>query len=104
MANPSYAIDQSELDRAFQITEEALRKAKAHASLSSVDARRAAVMLDMASRYFTDASYFRKKGDLLNAFGALYYAHGWLDSGARIGLFDVGGNSRLFSVDPDEFP
>lgn len=99
MAVPSKSIDESELDRAFAVTDAALGKAKISKSLSAEDARRAAVMLDMASRYFKDASFFRRNGDLLNAFGAIYYAHGWLDAGARIGLFDVGGDSRLFTVD-----
>lgn len=99
MAVPSHSIDEAELFRAFDVTERALKKATPFSSLSTSDACRAAVMLDMAGRYVEDASYFRKRGDLLNAFGALYYAHGWLDAGARIGLFDVGGDCRLFAVE-----
>ena len=38
-------------------------------------------------------------GDIVTAFAALNYAHGWLDAGARIGLFDVGHDSELFTVD-----
>ena len=99
MAVPSMSIDEAELERAFKVTGDALEKARISKTLSEEDSRRAAIMLDMASRYFKDASFFRERGDLLNAFGALYYAHGWLDSGARIGLFDVGKDSRLFTVD-----
>ena len=32
---------------------------------------------------------------------ALNYAHGWLDAGARLGLFDVGKDNGLVSVDGD---
>ncbi|MEK6959854.1 MAG: DUF357 domain-containing protein [Nanoarchaeota archaeon] len=99
MAIPSRSIDESELDRAFAVTRAALDKAKISKPLSDEESKRAAVMLDMASRYFNDASFFRSNGDLLNAFGAVYYAHGWLDAGARIGLFDVGCDSKLFTVD-----
>jgi len=99
MAVPSRCIDGSELDRAFAVTQAALDKAKISKTLSEEDSRRAAIMLDMASRYFKDAHFFKQNGDLLNAFGAIYYAHGWLDAGARIGLFDVGGDSLLFTVD-----
>jgi uncharacterized protein len=53
----------------------------------------------MASRYYEDAKFFEKKGDIVTAFAALNYAHGWLDAGARLGLFDVGHDSRLFTVD-----
>jgi len=37
-------------------------------------------LLDMASRYCTDAEYHLKKGDLMTAFGCINYAHGLLDS------------------------
>jgi len=52
----------------------------------------------MIERYTLDARHFEEKGDWVNAFAALNYAHGWLDAGARIGLFDV-HDSRLFTVD-----
>jgi hypothetical protein len=35
----------------------------------------------------------------VTAFAALNYAHGWLDAGARLGLFDVGKDNVLFTVD-----
>jgi hypothetical protein len=53
---------------------------------------------DMASRYYNDAAHFKKHKDYVLAFAALNYAHGWLDAGARIGLFDV-HDSTLFTVD-----
>jgi len=52
--------------------------------------------LDMVERYLKDAKHFKEKGELLNAFAALNYAHGWLDAGAKIGLWDV-DDSRLFA-------
>ncbi|MEK6857726.1 MAG: DUF357 domain-containing protein, partial [Nanoarchaeota archaeon] len=55
--------------------------------------------LDMAQRYFSDAKHFRDKGDVVTAFAALNYAHGWLDAGARLGFFDVEHDSELFTVD-----
>ncbi len=54
---------------------------------------------NMAKTYFDDAKYFMEKGDYINAFGALYYAHAWLDAGARLGLWDVKHNNKLFTVD-----
>ncbi len=59
----------------------------------------AKVVFDMARRYFEDAKHFKDKGDWVTAFAALNYAHGWLDAGARLGLFDVGHDSELFTVD-----
>ena len=54
---------------------------------------------DMAERYYKDGCHFKEQGDLMRAFGSFNYAHGWLDAGARLGLFDVGHDSALFTVD-----
>ena len=90
-------ITLEKLEKYFSITKEALDKAK-----NALDAQRKAQaedFLDMASRYYQDAHYFwTEKRDVVLAFAALNYAHGWLDAGARIGLFKV-KDSRLFTVD-----
>jgi uncharacterized protein len=57
----------------------------------------AAIILDMSGRYISDAEFFRKNGDFINAFAALNYAHGWLDTGSKLGIFDV-TDSDLFVV------
>jgi hypothetical protein len=90
-------ITKEHLERYFHITGEALGEAKDALDNSRItDAKD---FLDMAQRYYSDAKYFRdKKHDYVLAFAALNYAHGWLDAGARIGLFKV-KNSRLFTVD-----
>lgn len=51
----------------------------------------------MASNYLSDAGHFEKKGDFVNAFAALNYAHGWIDAGVRLGIFDVNDN-KLFTI------
>lgn len=95
-------ITNEKLEKYFKISKEAFEKAK-----KAPIAKKAAGLknerddfLDMASRYISDASHFEKKGDIVNAFAALNYAHGWLDAGARLGLWDV-KDSRLFTVDED---
>ena len=89
-------ITSRKLKKYFTITGEALVKAKK--ALDYARKREAEDVLDMAQRYYDDAHYFEKKGDVVTAFAALNYAHGWLDAGARIGLFKV-KDSRLFTVD-----
>lgn len=85
------------LEYYFSLTKEALEKAKV--SLDESRRKEAEDFWDMASRYFQDAHYFLEaKKDRVLAFAALNYAHGWLDAGARIGLFKV-KDSRLFTVD-----
>jgi hypothetical protein len=54
--------------------------------------------LEMAESYFSDAKHFYEKGEWVHAFACVNYAHGWLDAGARLGLFDVGGDDRLFTL------
>jgi uncharacterized protein len=90
-------VSEEKLDKYFSITKEALEMIERE----GVDADRSAQaneVLDMARRYFSDAGHFRQKGDWVLAFAALNYAHGWLDCGARLGLFKV-KDSRLFTVD-----
>ena len=89
-------ITKEKLDKYFSITKEALEMAKDKFDSERKEA--AADFFDMASRYYSDAGHFREKEDWVLAFAALNYAHGWLDAGARIGLFKV-KDSRLFTVD-----
>lgn len=92
-------ITEEKLDRYFDVTKRALAKVRI-AEEKKIDWNaKAEDFLDMAKRYFEDAKHFKNKGDIVTAFAALNYAHGWLDAGARLGLFDVGGDSELFTVD-----
>ncbi|MBT3298135.1 DUF357 domain-containing protein [archaeon] len=86
------------LEKYFSVTKEALEKASV-----ALDERRMADAKDffnMIQCYYNDAKHFFNKGDYVNAFAALNYAHGWLDAGARIRLFKV-DDSRLFTVDKE---
>ena len=92
-------ITRQKLEKYFSVTERALKKVKIIKE-GEIDFESAAKdFLDMAQRYFEDAKHFEKKGDIVTAFAALNYAHGWLDAGARLGLFDVGHDSELFTVE-----
>ena len=90
-------ISAERLEKYFSITKEAIDMVK-EKGLDVKRKEQAEDALDMAERYYSDAQHFRKKGDIVTAFAALNYAHGWLDCGARLGLFKV-KNSRLFTVD-----
>ena len=93
-------ITESKLDRYFKISREAYDAAVSAPMAGKVSAfsDERQDFLDMVKRYMDDALHFREKGDFVNAFAALSYAHGWLDAGARLGLWDV-HDSRLFTVD-----
>jgi uncharacterized protein len=90
-------ITDEKIKKYFSITNEAIEKVK-QAGMDEQRRKDALDFLDMAQRYYSDARHFYKNNNLVNAFAAVNYAHGWLDAGARIGLFKV-SDSRLFTVD-----
>ena len=51
----------------------------------------------MVENYLNDSKHFEEKCDYVNAFAALNYAHGWLDSGVRLGIFNV-DDDKLFTI------
>ncbi len=91
-------ITEDRIERYLSITKEAMDKLTVAAPERSFNRRMAESFLEMATSYYEDALHFREQGDLVNAFACVNYAHGWLDCGARIGLFDVGGDDRLFTL------
>lgn len=90
-------ITDEKLNKYFSVTKKALSLAASSKNRTEL-AKEREDFLDMINRYVSDAKHFRDKGDYVNAFAALNYAHGWLDSGARLGIFDV-HDSKLFTVD-----
>jgi hypothetical protein len=75
-------------EKAFSIVKKSICKDK------EKDAKE---IIEMVSCYLSDSKHFEKKGDLVNAFGAIYYAHGWLDCGARLKIFEV-TDTALFTI------
>ena len=92
-------VTDEKLKKYFEVTEAALKKAKITLPEKSHLNNSAKDFLDMAQRYFNDAKHFEENDDKVTAFAALNYSHGWLDAGARLGLFDVDHDSTLFTVD-----
>ena len=93
-------VTKEKLDKYFGVTKEALDLAEVAFDEDRLD--QAEDFFDMAQRYYNDAKFFSdNKEDPVLAFAALNYAHGWLDAGARIGLFKVTDN-RLFVVDSQQ--
>ena len=91
-------ISRDHIDRYIATTKEALGKVRVAAPERSHNHKLAQDFLTMARSYFEDAVHFAGAGDLVNALSCVNYAHGWLDAGARTGLFDVGGDDRLFTL------
>ena len=91
-------ITEAKIDRYLDITKRALDKLKVVTPERSFSKRLADDFLNMAMSYYNDAKHFREEGDFVTAFAAVNYAHGWIDCGARIGLWDVGQDDQLFTL------
>lgn len=92
-------ITSQKLEKYFNVTKKALDKIKFCCPEKSHMDNIAKDYYNMAKTYFEDAKHFREEGDYVNAFAALNYSHGWLDAGARLGIFNVDHDNVLFTVD-----
>ena len=89
-------ISKEKLDKYFNLTKTALAQVKEH--IIEGKEKEAKEIIDMVENYLSDAKhFFEDKEDWVNAFAALNYAHGWLDSGVRLNVFDV-HDDTLFTV------
>ena len=102
MSEKNTIITEEKLDKYSKLSKTALLKAKPVKGLILESLKVAEIYLDMAKRYIGDADHFREKGMYVEAYGALNYAHAWLDAGAIIGIFDVDGDNILFTQDASE--
>lgn len=92
-------ITKQRLDTYFSLTSRALKKVKIKPNLTKTQRAQAKDFLEMAKNYFSDANYFKQKGDWVTAFAAVTYAHAFLDAGARAKLFNTSGDTELFAAE-----
>ncbi len=83
------------LDKYRDITERALAIAKK--SISKNKEKEAKEVIKMVECYLEDSKHFEKNNNYVNSYGCLNYAHGWLDAGARLKIFNVKDN-ELFTI------
>ena len=95
---PSQPLDADHVLDYLERTGQALEKLRVAAPPRSHLEEVAADFLEMAEAYHSDGWHFFKEGDLVSAFACVSYAHGWLDAGARLGLWDVDEDDRLFTL------
>lgn len=91
----SSIIKKEKLEKYKKITSEALKIAKN--SIIKGKEMEAKEIIEMVSNYLSDSEYFEKNDEFVDSFAALNYAHGWLDAGVRLGIFDV-KDDRFFTV------
>lgn len=88
-------ITKEKIDKYFKLTETALKEVKKNVIKGKES--HAKEIIEMVKNYLSDAKYFEKKEDYVNCFAALNYAHGWIDSGVRLDVFDV-KDDKLFTI------
>ncbi|MEF8874683.1 MAG: DUF357 domain-containing protein [Candidatus Thermoplasmatota archaeon] len=91
-------MDEEKVEEYISKTEKALDKIEMVQPERSHFKGLAEDFLKMVEAYHEDAKHFYEEGDYVNAFACINYAHGWLDAGARLGLFDTGGDDQLFTL------
>lgn len=91
-------ITKEKIEGYLKKTQDALAKIKIAAPERSHYRKIAEDFLVMANSYFSDAKHFFESENYINAFACVNYAHGWLDAGARMGLFDVESDDVLFTL------
>jgi len=88
-------ISKEKIEKYFKITETALKEIKKN--IIKGKETEAKEIISMAENYVSDAKHFYSKEDYVNCFAALNYAHGWIDSGVRLSIFNV-KDSKLFTI------
>ncbi len=88
-------ITRKKLEKYFKTTEKALKKARK--KINKNREQEAEEIIEMVSNYLSDAKHFKKQEDYVNAFACINYCHGWLDSGARLGILNV-KDDKLFVI------
>jgi len=83
------------IEKYFHVTERALKEVKKNVIKGKE--KYAKEIIDMVENYVSDARHFFEKKDFVNCFAALNYAHGWIDAGVRLDVFDV-KDDGLFTV------
>ena len=88
-------ITKEKIQKYFELTSKALKKAREN--IISGKENHAKEIINMVENYLSDSKHFENKGDFVNSFAALNYAHGWLDAGVRLDVFNV-NDSSLFTI------
>ena len=97
MSDDGTIVTKEKVEKYLVLTAEARAKATTIAE-SEEDLTRLDSMMKMCDDYQADSKHFLEQGDLVRAFGAINYAHAWIDAAVRIGLMDGHNDDRLFTL------
>tara|TARA_X000001036_G_scaffold431893_1_gene466945 strand:- start:2701 stop:3006 length:306 start_codon:yes stop_codon:yes gene_type:complete len=94
----SNTVSEEKLTHYLNLTKMARQKATPIPVEGSPEASQLKIMLRMADDYASDAKHFMENGDYVRAFGAINYAHAWIDAGVKLRLLDGHGDDVLFTL------
>ncbi|MCH1616432.1 MAG: DUF357 domain-containing protein [Candidatus Poseidonia sp.] len=98
MSEALHTLTVERVESYLDITRRARAKATTLVEAESPEGLHLATMMRMADDYASDAQHFLSTGDLVRAFGAINYAHAWIDAGVKIGWLDGHGDDVLFTL------
>ena len=91
-------VTEEKLNHYLGLTKRAREKATPIPVQGSPEHDQLTVLLRMADDYASDAKHFMDNGDYVRAFGAINYAHAWIDAGVKLRLLDGHGDDNLFTL------
>jgi len=91
-------ITKSKLEHYLNLTKMARQKATRIYQEGTHESMQLDILLRMADDYASDAKHFMDTGDYVRAFGAINYAHAWIDAGVKLRLLDGHGDDNLFTL------
>jgi hypothetical protein len=86
-------VTKEKLEKYIKLTDKAIKVIEKN----KID-KKGKELLKLAKCYFEDAKYFKNRGEYINAFSAINYAHAFLDCGVILKIFKVKDN-RLFMAE-----
>jgi len=91
-------VTEEKLNHYLNLTKMARKKATRIPKEGSKESMDLDILLRMADDYASDAKHFMESGDYVRAFGAINYAHAWIDAGVKLRLLDGHGDDNLFTL------
>ena len=91
-------LTRERVQKYLDITSRARKKATPLVEEDSQEGKKLVILLRMADDYSFDARHFLNNGDFVRAFGAINYAHAWIDAGVKLGFLDGHGDDVLFTL------
>lgn len=91
-------VTEEKLLHYLDLTKRAREKATPIHPEGTPEAKQLEIMMRMADDYASDARHFMDNGDYVRAFGAINYAHAWIDASVKLRLLDGHDDDVLFTL------